>query len=85
VEDLESEARRLVDFLGLPWSDQVLDYRRGQAGRDINTPSYQQVSEPLYRRSVGRWANYAPQLATVEPRLRPWVERFGYPDRDAGT
>lgn len=80
VDDLEGEARRIVTFLDLPWNDAVLDYRSGQSERDINTPSYQQVSEPLYRRSVGRWRNYAPQLAEVEPILAPWVETLGYGD-----
>ncbi len=85
VSDFEGEARRLIDFLGLPWRGEVLDYRSRQPKRDINTPSYQQVSEPLYRRSVGRWANYAGPLSSVNDWLEPWVERLGYAGSDSLT
>lgn len=78
VHDLEGEARRLLTFLDLPWNDAVLDYRAAQAGRDINTPSYQQVSQPLYRRSIGRWKHYAAHLEAVEAVLEPWVNALGY-------
>ncbi len=78
VENLEQQARRLVDFVGLPWNDQVLAYQADQMGQTINTPSYQQVSEPLYRRSMGRWRNYETQMAPILPLLEPWVQRLGY-------
>ncbi|MEM1412289.1 MAG: sulfotransferase [Pseudomonadota bacterium] len=78
VENFEQEARRMLGFLDLPWDEQVLTYRTNTEGRTINTPSYSQVSEPLYARSVGRWKHYTQQLAPVEPILAPWVERFGY-------
>jgi tetratricopeptide (TPR) repeat protein len=78
VNDLESTARSVLEHLGVPWHDDVLNYRRNATGRDINTPSYQQVSEPLYQRSIGRWRHYAGQLAPVQPTLAPWVERLGY-------
>jgi len=78
VDDLEGEARRLLKFLDLPWNDAVLDYRAAQEGRDINTPSYPQVSQPLYRRSIGRWKHYAAHLEDVNPVLEPWVRSLGY-------
>lgn len=78
VTDLEGTLRPALEHLEIPWHDAVLDYRAATGGRDINTPSYQQVSEPLYRRSIARWKHYERHLAPVEPRLAPWVEHFGY-------
>jgi tetratricopeptide (TPR) repeat protein len=79
--DLEGEARRLLAALGLDWDDGVLGYAERAKGRAIATPSYHQVVQPIYRRSVGRWRNYADALAPVLPTLTPFISAFGY-DRD---
>ena len=79
VEDLESEMRALIDFLELPWDPRVLDNRSSAAKREhILTASYSQVTEPIYRRSAGRWERYRTQLEPVLPILAPWAERMGY-------
>jgi hypothetical protein len=79
VEDLEGEMRALLAFLGLPWDPDVLDNRAAAAKRDhIRTASYSQVTEPIYRRSAGRWQRYRRQMEPVLPILAPWVERMGY-------
>ena len=44
--------RRLVNFLGLPWSDACL--RFFETRRTVNTASLAQVRQPIYRSSVGR-------------------------------
>ena len=57
----------------------VLDNRGSAARRDhIRTASYSQVTEPIYRRSSGRWERYRAHLAPVLPILAPWAERMGY-------
>jgi tetratricopeptide (TPR) repeat protein len=78
VRDFQGQMRALTRFLGVPWEAGLVDHRHEQAGRDITTPSYQQVAEPLYTRSIGRWKNYRQQLSPVLPRLQPWVEKLGY-------
>lgn len=79
VEDAEAELRPLLDYLGLPWDAGVLDNEGAAARRDhIRTASYAQVTEPIYRRSVGRWQSYRRQMAPVLPLLAPWAERMGY-------
>ncbi|CAO3436587.1 TPR domain protein [Azospirillum endophyticum] len=52
VDDLEREARRLLDRLGLPWSDSCLEFHRTK--RPIRTVSVNQVRQPLYRSAAGR-------------------------------
>ena len=79
VEDLEAEMRALLAFLDLPWDPKVLDNRRSAARREhIRTASYSQVTEPIYRRSAGRWQRYRRQLAPILPILEPWARRMGY-------
>ena len=79
VEDAEPEMRALAAFLGLEWTDTILDNRETAKERGfISTPSYSQVAEPLYDRSIGRWERYREQMAPVIPILAPWVQRFGY-------
>ena len=79
VEDLEAEMRALLAFLGLPWDPKVMDNQASAAQRShIRTASYSQVTEPIYRRSAGRWQRYRAQLAPVLPILAPWAERMGY-------
>lgn len=78
VRDLEGEARRLTNFLGVPFDPAMLAFQRTAAARDVNTPSLRQVSQPLYTSSVGRWRAYAEDLAPALPVLAPWVQRLGY-------
>ncbi|MGE5562323.1 MAG: sulfotransferase [Bacillota bacterium] len=81
VEDAEAELRPLVEFLGLPWSDRMLAHTETAKARGtIITPSYDQVTEPLTSRSVGRWKKYEKKLAPVLPVLLPWAEWLGYED-----
>jgi hypothetical protein len=69
----------LLDFVGLPWTDAVLDYRSTAEDRGmIRTPSYAQVTERIYTRSAGRWEAYRAHMAAVLPILAPWAERLGY-------
>jgi hypothetical protein len=78
VADLPREARRALDFLGLPWDPQVLNYRERLKEKAVNSPTYEAVSQPLYTRSIGRWRHYAKYLEPLLPRLQPLVETFGY-------
>jgi hypothetical protein len=79
VEHKEGELRDLVDFLGLGWDEAVLDHQRSAAKRGaISTPSYAQVTQPIYRRASGRWERYRAEMAAVIPMLAPWIEWLGY-------
>jgi len=79
VADTEGELRKLLEFLGLPWDDKVLDHQKTARDRGyIRTPSYSQVTEGIYVRAKGRWEKYREQMEPVLPILAPWVERFGY-------
>jgi tetratricopeptide (TPR) repeat protein len=79
VVDPRREMNAVMNFLGLPWIDALLDNRSKAESRGfINTPSYAQVAEPLYDRAIGRWRRYREQMKTVLPVLEPWARRMRY-------
>ena len=79
VADLEGAVRPLLDWLGLPWDQGMLDHRQTARGRGyVTTASYAQVTEPIYGRAAGRWVRYRDHLEPVLPVLAPWAERLGY-------
>ncbi len=78
VEDFEGSLRAALEFLGVGWHEDVLRYRDKSSPSHITTPSYHQVTKPLYRSARGRWERYRGQLSPVLPRLRPFAETFGY-------
>jgi tetratricopeptide (TPR) repeat protein len=78
IDDVETTARRLLEFLGEPWDPAVLSYHETARKQYANTPSYQNVTLPIYRKAIGRWRSYAEQLAPHLGVLRPFLEEFGY-------
>lgn len=79
VRDFDREVRTLCEALDLPFSESMRAFAEHARKRGkINTPSYHQVSRPLYTDSSGRWLRYAEHLRPVFGTLAPWVEAFGY-------
>ena len=78
VADLEAQARKVLEFLGLPWDERVLDYHRRAQQKHVHSPTYEAVTKPVYTSSIGRWRNYAKQLEPYQEILQPFVEAFGY-------
>lgn len=79
IDNFDSEVAGLLDFLELPWKDEVRDFAAHARARPlIRTPSYEQVTGELHNRSRGRWRNYfihiEPHLKTLEPH----INAFGY-------
>lgn len=68
VDDLEGQARRLIDFVGLPWDDACLAFY--ETRRVVRTASVAQVRQPIYTSSKGRWRKY-------ESHLGPLLDALG--------
>jgi tetratricopeptide (TPR) repeat protein len=60
VADTEKEARRLIEFLGLPWNDKCVEFHKSD--RPVKTASVAQVRKPIYKTSVKRWKKYGAGL-----------------------
>jgi tetratricopeptide (TPR) repeat protein len=78
VNRLADEARRVLEFLGVGWEEDVLSYRDRLGGRQVNSPTYEAVAKPIYRTAIGRWQHYEQHLAPQLEMLEPYVEAFGY-------
>lgn len=78
VADLGRETRRTVKVLDVPWDESILQYRTRTAVKQVRSPSYEEVSRPIFTTSIGRWQNYQRQLAPLLDRLRPLIAALGY-------
>jgi tetratricopeptide (TPR) repeat protein len=63
VADLETEAKKLVRFCGLPWDPRCLAFHETQ--RPVRTASAIQVRQPIYHTSQGRWHAYRDHLGPL--------------------
>ena len=69
VAEPERVTRRMIDFIGLPWSDACL---RPQDNRNaVRTASMWQVRQATYRSSTERWRRYEPWLGELRSLLEP--------------
>jgi len=79
LEDLKGESSALLTFLDLTWETKMEDYRATALKRGrINTPSYSQVSQPIYKEAKYRWVNYKEYLDKYSDQIEPWIQEFGY-------
>lgn len=60
VADIETQARRMLEFIGVPWEPACLDFY--QTTRPVRTASVNQVRQPIYTTSAGRWRKHADNL-----------------------
>lgn len=75
----EDTIRDLLNFLNLDWSDNLKEfYKTAEKRGIINTPSYDQVSKPLYNQSINRWHNYQNKVVDQKFILDKWVRKFNY-------
>lgn len=71
VSSPEPQARRVMEFLDLPWDPACLSFHKSDRG--VQTPSRWQVRQPMHTRSIGRWRHYEellpPLLKALDPRM----------------
>ncbi|HEX3673267.1 MAG TPA: sulfotransferase [Rhizomicrobium sp.] len=80
LADFDAETRRLCQFLGLEWREEMKNFASRARASTIDTPSGAQVARGLTREGADQWRRYADELAPVLPKLAPWIARFGYPE-----
>ncbi|HEU5048604.1 MAG TPA: sulfotransferase [Rickettsiales bacterium] len=67
VADLEGQARRLLDYCGLPWEEGCLAFYQNK--RLVKTASVAQVRQPIYQSSVARWEHYRKHLEPLRQAM----------------
>jgi len=81
TRDLRGSTEPVLNFLGLEWDERLLAFHEHARRRGyIATPSYAQVTQPLYGHAVARWRRYGPKLEAAAEELNAEIERFGYGD-----
>jgi Flp pilus assembly protein TadD len=78
ISDRDTTLAGILNFIGVQWHANMDEYRDFAVTREIATPSYSGVVEPIYNRAVGRWRAYEGHLAPAFDRLAPFVAAFGY-------
>jgi tetratricopeptide (TPR) repeat protein len=78
VADLEPVARRTLDFLGVSWDARVLGFDEHARQKVVRSPTYADVTQPVYKRAVGRWRHYHKYLEPYLEKLDPFTKAFGY-------
>jgi len=79
IINFESSISNLLNFLHLEWSNEINNFNKTAKNRGlIATPSYDQVSEPLYNSSINRWKNYENKFNNLLTKLDPWIKKYGY-------
>lgn len=78
VNHIEVESRRVLGFLGVSWDPAVLQFHEHARTKPVRSPSYADVVNPVYKRAVGRWRNYAAHFGPHREKLDPFVTAFGY-------
>ena len=67
VTDIESQAKRMIGFLGLNFEDEMLEFYKSE--RMVRTPSASQVRQPIYTSSVDAWKKYEKHLTPLINQL----------------
>ena len=76
VEDQEGTTRKIINHLGLEWDDALLEFYKTE--HKVHTPSYEGVSQPIYKQSKARWKHYEQYFEPYQDQLKPYLEVFGY-------
>ena len=67
LSEQEAVSRAMLEFCGLGWDDRCL--RPHEADRTTRTASFDQVRQPIYKKSVQRWRNYENHLDELKAGL----------------
>ncbi len=67
VADAETNARKIIEFVGLPWNNACLNFHTSD--RPVKTASVSQVRKPIYGSSVNRWERYGDGLKPLVDAL----------------
>jgi hypothetical protein len=67
VENLEANVRRVLDFCGLEFEPQCVEFYKTE--RSIRTASSEQVRRPIFKEGIDQWRNFEPWLGPLKEVL----------------
>jgi tetratricopeptide (TPR) repeat protein len=69
VEDLEGNVRRILEFCGLAFEPQCVEFYKTE--RSVRTASSEQVRQPIFKDGLDQWRHFEPFLAPLKAALGP--------------
>ncbi len=66
VESLAAEAHRVVEFLGIDPTEELLGHLATTQSKIVNSPTHAEVRGRVTKARVGRWKNYRESLRCIE-------------------
>jgi tetratricopeptide (TPR) repeat protein len=69
VENLEGNVRRILDFCGLDYERQCVEFYKTE--RSVRTASSEQVRQPIFKDGLDQWRNFEPFLGPLKAALGP--------------
>ena len=79
IDDFDGEINSLLHFIGVKWNKSVLNYVEYAKSKRITTPSYSQVTEPIYKRAKFRWLKYKDFFDKyLDTNFKFYINQFGY-------
>lgn len=74
VADTETQVRRVLDYLGLPFEQACLEFHKSK--RSVRTASSEQVRQPIFKSGLEQWRNFEPWLDALKEALGDVLERY---------
>jgi tetratricopeptide (TPR) repeat protein len=67
VENLEANVRRILDFCGLQFEPQCVEFYKTE--RSVRTASSEQVRRPIFKEGINQWRSFEPWLDPLKAVL----------------
>jgi tetratricopeptide (TPR) repeat protein len=74
VDDLEGNVRRMLDFCGLEFEPQCVEFHKTE--RSVRTASSEQVRQPLFREGLDQWRHFEPWLGPLTSALGDALDHY---------
>ena len=78
IKNFKDEINKLINFLNLDFEESLNNYQKTARTREkINTPSYDQVVQPIYSSSINRYKNFD-EIKNIKTDINRWIKQFSY-------
>jgi tetratricopeptide (TPR) repeat protein len=78
ITNFEDEINKLLNFLNLKFEESIYNFHKTAMQREkINTPSYDQVVQPIYSSSINRYKNFD-EIKNIKIDIKYWINQFSY-------
>ena len=78
ISNFKNEINDLLKYLNLDFEESINSFHKTAMLREqINTPSYDQVTQPIYTSSINRYKNFN-EIKNIKDRVNYWIKTFSY-------